>query len=507
MNYFNLETFLKFVVPKLLSMTLVSFVIGSVVGAIVGWLATLIWRRSQRGQHAGRSGRSLIKPAIFGSFIGMLLIGMLPIEANPASLIGGPYSGLWFMFMFLMLGPLGSVSGAILGAVMGAKLPPDSQPPKRMGFVLLVTYLLCTSILYVGLAPPAVVVTTPPSSGPFPVVADLTGYETIPKDLALSANGQQLAISTVRYSEEKVEIWDLPSKRIVHTFPIEPIGSSATLKDILASVGFSSDGRELITAAVQQVQVRTLANGRVRLRVDGAGEVGYPMAGNKLVTLAAVDAWADKPAPHNIKVWDLTTGKLLHTIPADLAPTERPNLPIAISPDRRFLAFPPALYDDEIQVWDIPNHKLVSSLVRKNPVGVLSLAFSPDGQELAIALGQGAPLVIWNWRSAKQTKAIANAGRAEQLYWTQAGILVSGDDGFKVWHPQKGTSLYTLDLQPPRDSSQPRINLPLGPSALSADRTTLTAYVPRQGIRVWRVDQPVSSVELKPGTQQHQGLY
>ncbi|NCJ07385.1 WD40 repeat domain-containing protein [Synechococcales cyanobacterium C] len=488
MSYFNLETLLKFVLPKLLTMTLVSFAIGSVVGAVVGWLATLIWRRTQRGKDLSRSGRWLIKPAIFGSFVGMLLIGMLPIEANPASRIGGPYGGLWFLLMFLILGPLGSISGAILGAILGANLPARIKLPKLMGIVLLVTYLLCASILYVGLAPPAVVISTPPNSGPFPVVAELTGYDSSPKDLALSDNGQQLAIATVRYSEDQVEIWDLPSRRVVHTLQNGPSGS-ATLRDILASLGFSQDGRELITAAVQQVQVQNLANGEVRLRLDG-GEVAYPMADNKLVTLAAVDAWADKPEPYNLKVWDLTSGQLLHTIPANLAPSERVNLPIAVSPDRRLLAFPPTLYNDQIQVWDIPNHKQVSSLVSKNPAGVLSLAFSPDGQQLAIALGQGPPLSIWNWRSEALVKTITNAGRAEQLYWTKQGIFIGSAGEFKVWNPQTGEVLHTLDLQPPSDSSPDSIKLPLGPSALSADCSVLTAYVPRQGIRVWQVGEP-----------------
>lgn len=390
--------------------------------------------------------------------------------------------------MFLMLGPLGSISGAIIGAMIGANPPARIKLPKLMGIALLVTYLFCASILYIGLAPPAVVMSTPPSNGPFPVVAELTGYESIPKDLALSDNGQQLAISTVRYSEDKVEIWDIPSRRVVHTLQREP-NASATLKDILASLGFSQDGRELITAAVQQVQVRNLDNGKVRLRLDG-GEVAYPMADNKLVTLAAVNARAAKLEPYNLKIWDLTTGKLLHTIQADLAPSERINLPIAISPDRRFLAFPPALYDDQIQVWDIPNFKLVRSLVSKKPAGVLSLTFSPDGQQLAIALGQGSPLSIWNWQSAKQMKMISNAGRAEQLYWTNQGVFVGSDGEFKVWNPQTGQELQTLDLQPPNIPSQSSIKLPLGPSALSADRTTLTVYVPRQGIRVLQVSKP-----------------
>lgn len=213
------------------------------------------------------------------------------------------------------------------------------------------------------------------------------------------------------------------------------------------------------------------------------------MADNKLVTLAIVNVRAAKPEPFNLKIWDLSTGKLLHTIPADPSPSERLNLPIAISPDRRLLAFPPSLYGNQIQVWDISisNHRQVSSLNSQNLAGVLSLTFSPDGQQLAIALDKGPPLSIWDWQSAKQMKTIANAGRAKQLYWSDQGIFVGSDGDLTVWNPQTGKVLQTIDIQPPNRTSQNWINLPFGPSAFSADRTTLTTYIAGQGVRVWRV--------------------
>jgi hypothetical protein len=87
-------------------------------------------------------------------------------------------------------------------------------------------------------------------------------------------------------------------------------------------------------------------------------------------------------------------------------------------------------------------------------------------------------------------KTISKAGRAEQLYWTNQGIFVGSDGDFKIWNPQTGKELHTLDLQPPSHTHQSSIKLPLGPSALSADRTTLTVYVPRRGIRVLQVGKP-----------------
>ncbi|MCM1982973.1 WD40 repeat domain-containing protein [Lyngbya confervoides] len=485
MSYLNLDFFLNTVLPKLLTMTLVSFVIGSVTGAVIGWIVKLIGRRRQRDQDSIQPKRWVLTAAMFGSFIGMLLIGMLPIQASPASLIGGPYSGIWLMMMVILLAPTGSILGAVVGAVLGAQLPARINPLKLAAIVTLVSYLICIVALYLGLAPPPVTISPSQTNSPFPVVAQIQGYESFPNDIALSDNGQQLAIANVRYGETRVEVLDLSARRVVHR--LKP--------DYAFGLAFNQDSQELVTVRFHDTVVQTLSTGAVRLRLDGEGVV-YPMAGNKLVTLAVVDPWKAKPDtkldPSSFKVWDLTTGKLLQTIPADLSKVDQANLPIAVSPDRKLLAFPPTLYSNQIQVWDITTGKQVSALINQTPAGILALTFSPDGQQLAVALGQGPSLSVWDWQEAKLFKTIADAERAEKLYWPNPGIFVDSEGGFQVWDPQTGTHLQALDLKPeaPLQSSGAGFKLPsFSRSALSADRTTLAAASHKQGIWVWRVDQ------------------
>lgn len=489
---FDAETLLRVVLPKLLRMTLVSFVVGSVVGAVVAAIAALI-RRSRlsrsgsQPQGDGVSLGSLLWASLWGSFLGTFLIGLLPIEANPASLIGGPYGALWFGFMLLVFVPAGAITGAVFGLIAAGAGSLRPNLPRVMAGSTVLAYLISTLVLALLLAPPSIGFNTAPATGPFPLVARLTGEDSPPLDLALNEAGDQLAVLHVRNSEQQLDILELSTqkRRRIRNLHGKPEGQR-TLQDVLSSVAFSADGQELITAAVQQVQVRTLPEGKTRLRLDGA-TVAYPMADRRLVTLAAVDALAPSSEPQSLKVWALATGQLLRAIPADLYTLDWRELPIAVSADRRLLAFPRRLYDNQIQVWNIVDNKLSSTLALGSPAGILSLAFSPDGGQLAVALGQGPPLSIWDLASARQTRAFDAVDRAQQLHWTDKGLLVGSGGAFKVLNPSSGDVLHTLRIQPAAPLPQATLELPLGLSALSGDGSTLAAYVPRQGIGVWRV--------------------
>ncbi len=481
MPYLNLDFFLETIIPKLLSITLVSLVVASVVGTIVGGIATSIWKRSQRGKTPVLPATSLVVPAILGAFI-CLILGMLFYEANPSSLIGGPYSGLALMIAYIMILPIGSLVGSVIGAIVGRHFPSRFQRPL---WGILGTYEIATVVLYIGLALPPTEISTPPGNDPFPMVAKITGYTTIPKNMAFSPNGQQLAVGYLRRDDDVVEIWDLAAKKVAHTWH-SSLGSSRTLKTVLSSLAFSHDGKEVITAAPQEVQVRDLATGNVRQRLEG-GEVADPIAGGKLITLAVVDPWARKPKmdPLTLKVWDLSSGKLLQTIPADFQPANSLNLPLAISPDQRLIAFPPNAGDNLVEVWDITSGKKVTSFAVNSPVKTTALTFSPNGKQLATAIKQ--QLLIWDLQAGKPVKTIDKVGALEQINWSSAGIFGYGSniDGFSFtqWDPQTGQALKTI--------TGIGENQPIGLHALSPDRKTLAVYT-KQGIKVWQVGDKVS---------------
>ncbi|MCP9792289.1 WD40 repeat domain-containing protein [Vulcanococcus limneticus Candia 3F8] len=475
----HLDTLLRLVLPKLLFMTVLSAVVGGVVGAVVAGIVSLLRRSRPRA----------VGP-VWGSFLGVLLVGLLPIEANPASLIGGPYAGLWFLSMALLFVPVGAVGGALLGILAIGHPRARLRGPRALAALTLGAYALSAVVLTLTLSPPAITIRTPQPGGPFPLLAEVSGLESIPSHLALSGDGRQLAVLSVRYGRQQVDILDLTSRQQhrIRNLHGKPEGQQ-TLREILSTLAFTVDGKELVTAALQQVQVRPLPAGRPRLRLDG-GSVAYPMAAGRLVTLTPNDA---SPAPRNLQVWDLASGRRLQAMPADLNTVERATLPVAVSPDRRLLAFPLRVDDDRIEVWDIPQARRITTLELGRRAGLLALAFSPDGRQLAVALGQGPPIAIWDLATARRIRSLDRPQPVQQLHWTTEGLLASSDDGFRVLSPQDGRVLHTLPPAAAAPSVPARPVLSLGPSALSGDRSTFAVPIPGQGIAVWRVGRPVTA--------------
>ncbi|MCP9817272.1 hypothetical protein KBY76_11460 [Synechococcus sp. GreenBA-s] len=365
--------------PKLLRMTVLSALVGGVVGAVVGGIAGRLRRSRPRG----------LGPSLAGSFLGVLLAGLLPIEANPASLIGGPYAGIWFLAMAVLFVPAGALAGAVLGIVVAGHPRSRLRGPRALPLFTVAAYLISAVVLTLTLSPPGIAIRTLQPQGPVSLVAEVRGLEPIPSHLALSA-----------------------------------------------------DGKDLVTAAPQQVQVRPLPAGRPRLRLEG-GEVAYPMAAGRLLTLNPSDA---SPAPRSLLVWDLARGRRLQAMPADL----------------------------------------------NTPAGLLAVDFSPDGRHLAVALGQGPPITVWDLATARRVRSLDSPERVQQLHWTSEGLLVGADAGFRVLSAQDGRVLHTLPLGAAGPSSPARPVLSLGPSALSGDRSTFAAPLPGQGIAVWRVGRPVA---------------
>jgi WD40 repeat protein len=201
--------------------------------------------------------------------------------------------------------------------------------------------------------------------------------------------------------------------------------------------------------------------GTMRWRHGGVTTFAAFLPGGKTV----ISAGADK----TIRVWEYPSGKELHKFGTPVAVNPNPNLPIV----RPLPRFPVALNQDgktiagsfaaaEVRLIDATTGMTMQTL--KTGAGgalraVSALAFSPDGQHLAV-LHQDNSIHVWDWAKAKELRTfglgIVNAivGNRGTLLWSPDGkalatikdevdnnTLVST---IKVWDPATAKELRTI---------------------------------------------------------------
>jgi WD40 repeat protein len=147
-----------------------------------------------------------------------------------------------------------------------------------------------------------------------------------------------------------------------------------------------------------------------------------------------------------IELWDLKTGKAL---PALRDHTDLVSA-IAISPDEKILAS--SSLDGTIKLWDLPNHRLVSTL---NAGRASTLAFSPDGRMLASSSGVHrwadgvfSPLGVQMWDIASRQRAYSLGTQPiRAIAFSPDGHVLATGDRMKteLWQLQDGERLKTLN--------------------------------------------------------------
>lgn len=117
-----------------------------------------------------------------------------------------------------------------------------------------------------------------------------------------------------------------------------------------------------------------------------------------------------------IKLWEATTGKLIHTIDTQ---TLMPIQAVAFSPDGRWLAFSTCESKDprstceppnvgKINLWELATGRLIRVLTGRGQGKIMKLAFSPDSQILAAAWDRGV-VDTWEVATGRRVFSIENA--------------------------------------------------------------------------------------------------
>jgi WD40 repeat protein len=324
-------------------------------------------------------------------------------------------------------------------------------------------------------------------------IRSLNGGEGWVQSIAFSPDSSRLtaAVGNVQSSPDRVKLWEMRSGQELHTLRVND--------ERLTSLAFSPDGKTLAvtgaTVLLWDVPSRTT---RGRLPTSGARGVTFSRDGKTLAAWGSSNAelWDPRKRQlHHIlagrnagvvalsvsrsgtrlasgstdktaRLWDLQTASLAQTLTGH----ESDVRGVALSPDGELLATA-GWFDPSIHVRSTASGKILRTLTVSRHFGVTSLAFSPDGGQLAAAGGTYGyyNVTLWNPLSGAllgshdEHGAGGLSGAAQAVAVSPDGRLIAAD-GLRVW-----------DAQAPFGAAAVKWRRPGGRVAFSPDSRLLAA--------------------------------
>lgn len=209
--------------------------------------------------------------------------------------------------------------------------------------------------------------------------------------MAFSPDGRTLATGSV---DDTIKLWDVASGAQLKTILARTGKGSAQFTQVdLQSIAFSPDGRTLASSSNDdEIFLWDVATGIQRQTIAaperGIYDVTFSPDGRTLAS-----------ASGTVVLWDVASGTALHTFTRHGNDVQR----VAFSPDGRILAS--GSLDCTVMLWAVASggylqtlsddyvHRCAAPLPGETSA-VSDLAFSPDGNTLAVGLYRGATL-IW----------------------------------------------------------------------------------------------------------------
>jgi WD40 repeat protein len=208
--------------------------------------------------------------------------------------------------------------------------------------------------------------------------------------IALSPNGQRLAVGLSEGTAHKIRVFDVPTSREVQVFA----DHTAAIK----SLAFQPDNRTLISASLDKNVRLTAVGVLAALEAHPGGTVGVHFHGNGT---QAVTAGADR----TVKLWDLGKATVIKT----LGPVADPIKNVAFNRDFTQVG---VAAGKTAKVWNLADGKEVLSLV--HPAEVLSLSFSVDKSK--IVTGAADKLTrVWDAAGGKELQFFFQEGPVEAV--------------------------------------------------------------------------------------------
>jgi len=265
-----------------------------------------------------------------------------------------------------------------------------------------------------------------PRIAPLPIGDERIGFTT-GFDMAFHPDSCLLAIPS---GENTIKIWDVTGG--------EPKSSTPRLilrghKGRVLAVAFSPDGRRLASTSednTMKVWDVSAGLGKGELREplftcpheEPVSGVAFSPDGRRLAS-----ASADTEKPGEVKIWDAATGTSLFRFPGQKLPN--PLVHLAFSANGRWLAA--GSVDNTVKVWDVMTGDVIHTL-KGHTKPILNVTFSPDGRHL-ITAGWDRVVKIWDLRDAGREELAPRWTLAEPAnFTTSASGMALSPDGSRL---------------------------------------------------------------------------
>lgn len=260
--------------------------------------------------------------------------------------------------------------------------------------------------------------------------------------MAYSRDGQWLASSSfnlnlVPVEPGEVKIWHAATGREFRTLKGHTNG--------VTHVEFSPDGQRLASASLDATaKIWDMTTGQCLLTIQEdfarVNCLAYSSDGRRIITGSS--SLIPSTLGTELKIWDAESGEKLRTLERSPRPLQR----VIFSPDDQRLA---SIAVDKIELWDLSTGKVVESWKHIAPGetndglfrGVIDIAFSPDGQQLASA-SQDQTIKLWSNSTGQELMTFrGHMGVVLQVLFTPDGqrlVSSSNDQTVRIWDVSTG---------------------------------------------------------------------
>jgi WD40 repeat protein/beta-lactamase regulating signal transducer with metallopeptidase domain len=261
-----------------------------------------------------------------------------------------------------------------------------------------------------------------------------------------------------------VFLWDVQTGQIAFKTPkVQRINPWRFNRD--TPLAFSPDGKTLFVGDAKAIQLLAVPTGQVIRKLDAhlvCTSLAVAADGKTLAT-----AGVDGPDKHSLRLWDLGANKELRRC---ALPKDEPPISLAFSPDGGNLAA--VVEEDDMHIFDVATGK---PLHRLPQYWASRVAYAPDGKTLASV--RGATIRLWDPATGKE-RALEfeghQSGVTSVALSADGKLAASGGENIRLWDPVSGKPTRTIATA--------------GSSiALSPDGKTLASVGRGRDVHIWDV--------------------